>query len=159
MKCTGTYVAMSSCSLLTVFAATWVKLSAICKYDGSARPIPLRSGGKAVPNRSRTAAQQTAEVAVAAAQATAAERRHRAERELIIAAAMVRTIRPAGKILETAMIAESRRQLLRILPVDPNGGTMRRQRRGRHRQTCRRQCHASQQSQDEGFHCASLMRH
>ena len=49
----------------------------------------------------------------------AAERRLRAVIELIVAAAMIGTKRPRGEIFETTVIAKARRQLPRILPIDP----------------------------------------
>src|SRR5580698_4899894 len=63
------------------------------------------------------AAQHAVPVAIAVAEMTAAEGRRRAEIKLIVDAAMVRAIGPAGEILERAVVAELRRQLLRRLPV------------------------------------------
>ena len=61
---------------------------------------------------SRVAAQHAVPVAIAVAEMAAAEGCRRAEIKLIIDAAMVRAIGPAGEILERAMVAVPRRQLL-----------------------------------------------
>src|SRR5580704_17795664 len=69
--------------------------------------------------RSRMAAQQAVEIAIAMAEMAAPERAFRAVVELIIDAAMVRAVRTPGKVLEAAMIAKPRRQEIRSLPVHP----------------------------------------
>lgn len=92
-------------------------------------------------------AQQAVEAAVTMAEMTAAERRSRAEVELIIAAAMIRAIWTAGEILGAAMIAELARQLQRSLPIEADG------RRG----TRRGQSKARQKRRDQGFHHASII--
>ena len=51
---------------------------------------------------------------------TAAERGRRAIEELIVAAAMIGTKGPRGEIFVSAVIAKARRQLPRILPINPN---------------------------------------
>ncbi|MFY9839890.1 MAG: hypothetical protein WAK55_26150 [Xanthobacteraceae bacterium] len=48
----------------------------------------------------------------------AAERQLRTIEKLIIDAAMIQTVWATGEIFEGTMIAESRRQLRRILPID-----------------------------------------
>ena len=63
------------------------------------------------------AAQQAVPVAVAAAEMTAAERGFRAVIKLIVAAAMIGAIWTRGKVFVPAMIAKTRRQLLRILLI------------------------------------------
>ena len=72
----------------------------------------------------RMAAQQAAPVAIAAAEMAAAERGLRAVIELILAAAMVGTVRPSGEIFVAAMVAKARWQLPQILPVDGNDHVM-----------------------------------
>src|SRR6202030_1268082 len=67
---------------------------------------------------SRVAAQHAIPVAIAVAEVAAAEGRFRAVIKLMIDAAMVRAIGPAGEILRRAMVTEPRRQLLGRLPVD-----------------------------------------
>src|SRR5580692_8752933 len=67
------------------------------------------------------AAQHAVPIAIAVAEMAAAERRRRAEIELIVDAAMVRAIRPVGEVLERAVVAEHRRQLLRCLPIGVGG--------------------------------------
>jgi hypothetical protein len=66
------------------------------------------------------ATQQTARVTITATDMTAAERGFRAIQELIVAAAMIGTIRPRRENFISAVIAKARRQLPRILPIDPN---------------------------------------
>src|SRR6202030_4817508 len=67
---------------------------------------------------SRMAAQHAVPIAIAVAEVAAAEGRFRAVIKLIVDAAMVRAIGPAGEILRRAMVAEPRRQLRGRLPVD-----------------------------------------
>src|SRR5580704_7664869 len=62
-------------------------------------------------------AQYAVPVAIAVAEVTAAEGRFRAIVKLIVDAAMVRAIGPAGEILQRAVVTEPWRQLLRPLPV------------------------------------------
>ncbi len=71
-------------------------------------------------------AQHAVEAAIAVAEVTAAERGFRAEVELIIATAMIRTVGAAGEILDAAMIAELPGQFLRSLPIDANNGAYQR---------------------------------
>jgi hypothetical protein len=88
------------------------------------------SGGKSAAHGQVTsgmAAQQSIPVAIAVAETAAAERASRAVIELIVAAAMVGAIGPAGKVLERAMVAKARRQLGGLLPI----GTNERSARGR----------------------------
>ena len=66
------------------------------------------------------ATQQTARVTITATDMTAAERGFRAIQELIVAAAMIGTIRTRREIFISAVIAKARRQLPRILPIDAN---------------------------------------
>ena len=106
-------------------------------------------------------AQQTVETAIAVAEMTAAERAFRTEVELIIAAAMIRAVRPAGEILDAAMIAELPGQVLRSLPIDANNGACR---RGIHRpRRAGRGEHETSQSQTnrsyrcQEFHYASII--
>ena len=66
------------------------------------------------------ATQQTARVTITATDMTAAERGFRAIQELIVAAAMIGTIRTRRENLKSAVIAKLRRQLPRILPIDAN---------------------------------------
>ena len=66
---------------------------------------------------SRMAAQHAIPVAIAMAEMAAAERRFRAVIKLIVDAAVVRAVGPAGEILQRAVVAKPRRQLLRGLPV------------------------------------------
>ena len=101
-------------------------------------------------------AQQAVETTIAVAEMTAAERRLRAEIELIIAAAMVRAVRTAGEILDAAMITELRWQLQRSLPIDANESACRRNIR-RQRRTGRGQHEASQSRRYQDFHHASII--
>ncbi len=90
--------------------------------DLKARRRAVRSPEFAAASwRSRMAAQQTAEIAVAVAEMAAAEGRFGAVIELIIDAAMVRAIGTPGKVLNGAMIAEPRQQEARFLPVHADG--------------------------------------
>ena len=66
------------------------------------------------------ATQQTARVTITATNMTAAERGFRAIEELIVAAAMIGTIRTRRENFISAVIAKARRQLPRILPIDAN---------------------------------------
>jgi len=63
------------------------------------------------------AAQHAVPVAIAMAEMATAEGRFRAVIKLIVDAAMVRAIGPPGEILQRAMVAKPRRQLLGRLPV------------------------------------------
>jgi hypothetical protein len=74
---------------------------------------------------SRMTAQYAIPIAIAVAEMAAAERRRRTVIKLIVDAAMIRAIGPAGEILERAMIAKARRQLLRALPIDEKDGAVR----------------------------------
>src|SRR4029077_14457968 len=86
------------------------------------RPAGLRLRRAASFQASGMAAQHAGPVAIAVAEMAAAEGRFRAVIKLIVDAAMVRAIWPAGEILQRAMIAEPRRQLLGRLPVDADHG-------------------------------------
>ena len=66
------------------------------------------------------AAQQTARVAITAAEMTAAKRDFRAVIKFVIAAAMIGTIWTRGEVFVATMIAKARWQLPRILPIDPD---------------------------------------
>src|SRR5260370_28578268 len=77
----------------------------------------LSSAAKNWAGLLRMTAQQAAPIAVAAAEMTAAERSFRAVIKLIVAAAMIGAIWTRGKVFVPAMIAKTRRQLLRILPI------------------------------------------
>ena len=65
----------------------------------------------------RTAAQNAVEVAVAAAEVTAAERAFRAIEELIPFPAVIRAIGSAGEKFSAAMVAKPPGERVRILPV------------------------------------------
>jgi hypothetical protein len=69
------------------------------------------------------AAQHAVPVAIAVAEMAAAKGRFRAIIKLIVDAAMAGAVRPAGKILKRAMVAEPRRQLLGRLPVHADDET------------------------------------
>ena len=73
----------------------------------------------------RIAAKQAVPIAIAAAEMTAAEREFGAIVKLIIAAAMIGTIRPRGEIFVSAVIAKAQRQLPRILPIGDRRGVRR----------------------------------
>src|SRR5580692_5995828 len=77
----------------------------------------LRSAKSSI-SASRVAAQHAVPIAIAVAEVAAAEGRFRAVIKLIVDAAMIRAIGPAGEILRRAMVTEPRRQLLGRLPVD-----------------------------------------
>src|SRR5580700_4156385 len=84
------------------------------------RPLCRPQSAEFPISASRVAAQHAVPVAIAVAEVAAAEGCFRAEIKLIVDAAMVRAIGPAGEILERAMVAVPRRQLLGRLPVDAN---------------------------------------
>ena len=111
--------------------------------------------GKDVARRSEMAAQQAVKIAIAAAESATAERRIRTVVELVIDAAMIRAIGTAGKVLKRAMVAKSRRQECRFLPVHANRETARR------RSACcranRRPRNAAQAHECRGFHHTSVI--
>src|SRR5277367_5765233 len=76
--------------------------------------------GTAVCVASQVTAEQPAPVAIAEADATTAERLPRAEIELIVGPTMIRAIRTAAEGIIGAVVAESRRQRLRRLPIHLN---------------------------------------
>src|ERR1700733_2346263 len=106
---------------------------------------------------SRTTAHQAVKIAIAASKMTAAERCFRAIEELIIAAAVVRTIGAAGKIFGAAMIAKSRWQGFRILPIHENGGIRRWPNLERRRCADRRSNKINQQRQDNRLRHVSVI--
>jgi len=106
---------------------------------------------------SRAAAQSAVKIAIAAAETAAAKGNFRAKEELIIAAAMVRAIRPAAEILETAMIAKSRRQEIGVLPVRANDKIGRRRAQLGRGRRARRRGGQTQQGNDGALDHVSIM--
>src|SRR5580704_16063035 len=98
-----------------------MKSATVWKASGAATICRPQSAESAIAT-SRMSAQHAIPVAIAMAEMAAAEGRFRAIIKLIVDAAMVRAIRPAGEILERAVVAEPRRQLLGRLPVDADDG-------------------------------------
>src|SRR5580704_18566681 len=102
-----------------------MKSATVWKASGAATICRPRSAEFAIAT-SRVAAQHAVPVAIAVAEMAAAEGRFRAVIKLIVDAAMVRAIGPAGEILQRAMVTKPRRQLLRRLPVDADDEAARR---------------------------------
>jgi len=65
------------------------------------------------------AAQEAGPIAIAKAYSAAAERMARTGVDLIVEPAVVRAIGPTALDIVGAMVAQSWRQLLRRLPIDP----------------------------------------
>jgi hypothetical protein len=83
----------------------------------SSAPRIARSGDSQVGSGSRSAAQQSPPVAIAVANAAAAERLVRAIIELVVKPAMVGAIRTASQHIDRAMIAKPRSQRQWSLPI------------------------------------------
>src|SRR6516165_8955756 len=94
--------------------STWHRIPTLSVTWTRRSPQPCRLCGRI------SVVVPAAPVAIAAAEATAAERSVGAIEELIIAAAMIGTIRTRRETFVGAVIAKARWQLPGILPIDPN---------------------------------------
>lgn len=101
---------------------------------------------------SRTAVQRHAPVTIAAPKMAAAERRLRAEIELVAPAAMIGTIWATAESVYAAMIAKSRWQQHRVLPIHADHQPACRRPVEFTRSTGRHPRHAGQKNKGKNFH-------